>query len=109
MTDIRHHVNCHWDRSNTLKENILTACTFVASNTSVRAATERYLKIMLVSMIWCFCLTSVFIDGTAKFISAEETSSTAADYHERTKRNEVLCEYSAVLRYRSTDRNIYMY
>ena len=54
------------------------------------------MKIMLVSLAWCFCLTSVFIGGSSKFISAEETSLTASDYHERIKRNEVLCVYSAV-------------
>lgn len=70
-----------------------------ASNISVRAATERNiinLKIMLVSWTWCFCLTFVFISGTAKFIFVEKTSLTATEYHERTKRNEVLCVYSAV-------------
>lgn len=52
---------------------------------------------MLVSLTWCFCLTSVFIGGTAMFISAKETSLTATEYwHNRTKRNEVLCMYSEV-------------
>ena len=57
------------------------------------------MKIMPVSLIWCFCLTFVFIVGPAEFISVEETSLTASDYHERTKRDQVLREYFVVFGY----------
>ena len=61
------------------------------------------MKIILASLIWCFCLTSVFIVGRTEFISVEEASLTASEYHERTKRAEVLCEYFAVFgKYRSS-------